>query len=201
MSAAPVVRPATLADLPGVYRVCLQTGDSGRDATGLWRNPDLLGHVYVGPYVVGQPDLALVVADDDGVCGYLFGCADTRAFEAWAETAWWPQLRAWYPRRSDGSLEAGLIDVLHAPPTAPDDVVAAYPAHLHIDLLEHVRGLGLGRRLIGWLLDRLRERGIAGVHLEVASDNANGIAFYEHLGFAVLRPHGDDALLMGLRLD
>lgn len=194
-----VVRPATPADLPGIYRVCLKTGDSGRDATGLWRDEDLLGHVYCGPYVAGQPDLALVAEDESGICGYLFGAEDTRAFEAWEEAAWWPPLRQRYPRLDDGSLEAELIGVIHHPPLAPDEVVARYPAHLHIDLLEHVRGRGLGRRLIGWLTERLRERGVPGVHLEVAQDNANGIAFYEHLGFTVLQSHRD-ALLMGLEL-
>jgi ribosomal protein S18 acetylase RimI-like enzyme len=195
-----IVRPATPDDLPGIYRVCLRTGDSGRDATGLWRDEDLLGLVYCGPYVMGQPDLALVVEDEDGICGYFFGAQDTRAIEAWEEASWWPPLRERYPPIADGSLEAGLIDVIHHPPLAPESVVAAYPAHLHIDLLEHVRGQGLGRRLIEWLLARLRERGVPGVHLEVAKDNANGIAFYEHLGFRVLQPHGD-ALLMGLRLE
>jgi ribosomal protein S18 acetylase RimI-like enzyme len=193
------IRPATPADLPGIYRVCLKTGDSGRDATGLWRDEDLLGLVYCGPYVVGQPDLALVVEDEDGIAGYLFGAADTRTFEAWEEGNWWPELRERYPPRDDGSLEAGLIDVIHHPSPAPDDVVAAYPAHLHIDLLEHVRGQGLGRRLVTWLLDQFVERGIHGVHLEVAADNAGGIAFYRRLGFEVLQPHGD-ALLMGRRL-
>lgn len=192
------VRPATAEDLPGIYRVCLRTGDSGRDATGLWRDEELLGHVYCGPYVAGQPDLALVAEDETGICGYLFGAADTRAFEAWAEAHWWPPLRERYPPRADGSLEAGLIEVIHHPPIAPDAVVAAYPAHLHIDLLDHVRGQGLGRRLIEWLLAALRERGVPGVHLEVAADNANGIAFYRHLGFQELGPHGD-ALLMGRR--
>ena len=193
------IRPATRDDLPGIYRVCLRTGDSGRDATGLWRDEDLLGHVYCGPYVVGEPDLARVVVDEDGVCGYLFGAADTRALEAWEEANWWPPLRAQYPPLDDGSLEAELITVIHHPPIAPVAVVAAYPAHLHIDLLEHVRGRGLGRQLIEWLLDELRGRGVAGVHLDVAADNANGIAFYEHLGFAVIASHGG-AHLMGRRL-
>jgi len=195
----PVIRPATIQDLPGLYRVCLLTGDSGRDGSGLFRNQELLGHVYVGPYVVGEPDLALVVADEDGAAGYLLAAADTRAFEAWEEADWWPSLRASYPRRTHGTPEAELVGVIHAPPRAPDEVVADFPAHLHIDLLERVRGHGYGRTLIDGLEARLRDRGVAGVHLEVAADNANGLAFYEHLGYRHLGPHRD-ALLMGKRL-
>ncbi len=195
------IRHASLADLPGVYRVCLQTGDAGADATGSWRDPDLLGHVWAGAYVVGAPDLAFVVTHpDSGVCGYFFGCADTRAFEAWQEAAWWPPLRAAYPLRADQSLEAELVHVIHHPPLAPDDIVAEYPAHLHIDLLPVARGLGIGRVLVDRLLAELRVRGVPGVHLEVAASNANAIAFYQHLGFEVLRPNSDHDLLMGLRL-
>jgi ribosomal protein S18 acetylase RimI-like enzyme len=194
------IRPATLQDLPGVYRVCLETGDSGADATGLYRNPDLLGHVFVGPYVVGQADLAHVVADSDGVAGYLLAAADTRAFERWTDHHWWPTLRAQYPASDANTPDDELIRLIHSPPRAPDDVVAVYPAHLHIDLLGRVRGQGLGRALVELLLARLRERGSRGVHLDVAADNENGIAFYRHLGFTEVG-RGQSSILMGLPLD
>src|SRR5215210_5663001 len=151
----PHVRPASIHDLPGVYRVCLLAGDAGRDATSLVRDPDLLGQIYVGPYVVGEPDLALVVADDLGVGGYCLAAAD--------------------------------------------EVVDRYPAHLHIDLLERVRGAGFGRALVAKQLDQLRSRGATGVHLEVATENRNAIDFYRHLGFVELRER-DDALVMGISL-
>jgi ribosomal protein S18 acetylase RimI-like enzyme len=194
-----VIRAATIQDLPGAYRVCLLTGDAGRDATSIFRNPELLGHVFVGPYVVGQPDLAAVVADDDGVAGYGLAAADTRSFEQWAQAHWWPTLREHYPRRPDGSPEAELIDQIHAPPLASDELLARYPSHLHVDLLERVRGQGNGRRLIERLLAQLRDGGSSGVYLDVAASNANAIEFYGHLGFAEVRSL-KDSILMGLRL-
>ena len=193
------LRPATLHDLPGVYRVCLETGDAGRDATALYRNPDLLGHVYVGPYVVGEPELATVVADRDGVAGYLLAAADTVAFEAWAERSWWPALRDQYPVTHDASADGEMIRTIHEPPAPPAGVVEAYPAHLHIDLLPRAQGQGFGRALIERLLDQLQARGSRGVHLEVASDNDNAIGFYRHLGFEQLE-RGESSVLMGLRL-
>ena len=194
-----VIRAASMQDLPGAYRVCLLTGEGGRDATQSFRNPELLGHVFVGPYMVGQPDLAAVVADDDGVAGYGLAAADTRAFEQWAEAHWWPTLREHYPRRTDGSPEAELIELIHAPPLAADDLLDDYPSHLHVDLLERVRGQGNGRRLIERVLAQLREGGSSGVHLDVASANANAIEFYRHLGFAEVG-RLTDSILMGLRL-
>jgi ribosomal protein S18 acetylase RimI-like enzyme len=195
----PIVRPALAMDLPGAYRVCLLTGDCGRDASALFLNPDLLGHLFVGPYIVGEPDLALVVADAEGIAGYCLAVADTRGFERWCEAAWWPTLRAQYPLPADATPDGELVGLIHAPPHAPEAVLRDHPAHLHIDLLERTRGLGLGRVLVERQLAALRARGIPGLHLDVASDNANAIAFYEHLGFAAVHRSGT-SILMARRL-
>jgi ribosomal protein S18 acetylase RimI-like enzyme len=193
------IRRAALHDLPGAYRVCLRTGDAGADATGMYRNPDLLGHVFVGPYVVGAPELALVAADADGVAGYCLAARDTTAFAAWAEREWWPPLRVAFPRRDEGTPDAALIELIHHPPIAPADVVAAYPAHLHIDLLERARGTGIGRGMIERQIEQLKAAAAETCHLAVAATNTNAIAFYRHLGWTVLR-EGDDEWYMGIRL-
>jgi ribosomal protein S18 acetylase RimI-like enzyme len=194
------IRRASARDLPGAYRVCLRTGDSGRDATARFRNPDLLGHVYVGPYVVGQPDLAWVVADPEGIAGYVLGTDDTRRFEGWKEERWWPALREQYPLTSGATADDEIVRLLHEPVTSPASIVTRYPAHLHIDLLPRAQGRGLGRSLVETLLASLRERSVPGVHLDVAVENANAIAFYRHLGFVDLEPL-DDSILMGKVLD
>jgi GNAT superfamily N-acetyltransferase len=193
------IRRAVPHDLPGLYRVGLLTGDAGRDGSALYANPDLIGHVYVGPYAVGEPEHALVAADADGVGGYCLAARDTRAFAAWCEASWWPALRDQYPRRGDGSPDAALIDLLHAPPATPDELVDAFPAHLHIDLLERVRGTGVGRGLVERQLADLATAGVAACHLVAASTNANAIAFYEHLGWRILRRDADDCV-MGIEL-
>jgi len=193
------VRHATPADLPGAYRVCLLTGDAGRDGTALHRDPDLLGHVFVGPYVTGSPDLAYVVEDEGGIAGYCLAVADTRAFEAWQEAAWWPPLRERYPLPADDTPDGELVRLLHAPSTAADATVAAWPAHLHIDLLAHLRGQGLGRTLVERQMADLAARGIPGLHLEVAADNPGGIAFYRRLGFAEIA-RGKGSIVMARAL-
>ena len=179
--------------------MCLETGDSGRDGSALFQDPDLLGQVYVGPYIVGQPGMELVLMDESGVAGYLLSADDSRAFEAWAEAHWWPPLRARYPLRNDGSLDAEVISIVHEPPRAPEGVIRDYPAHLHIDLAVRARGQGFGRVLIERLLADMRARGVRGVHLDVAVENTNAAAFYRHLGFQGLAPTPES--LMGLRLD
>lgn len=189
------IRTAVLSDLPGLYRVCQFTADPAWPEGIPGTNPDLLGHVYAGPYAVHSPDLAGVVADSEGVAGYILGCADTDAFSAWCEREWWPRLREQYPRGSGSEQDREAIELFYARPEVPQQVLAEFPAHLHIDLLPRLQGTGAGRVLMEWLLSRLRARGVTGVHLGVSAANTNAIGFYEHLGFATLWSDDDGRLM------
>ncbi|WP_396657334.1 GNAT family N-acetyltransferase [Microbacterium sp.] len=185
------IRDAQAFDLPGVYRVCLLADDPGWPGGNARRNPDLVGHVYAGAYVVGPGTLARVVVDEEGVAGYVLAAIDTAAFELWREAEWWPVLRRQYPIGAGAAEDRWLIERIHAPEKPPHELLGQHPAHLHIDLLPRVRGTGVGGRLMRWLLAELARRGAPGVHLGVGSDNANAIAFYEHLGFTTVADDGD----------
>ncbi|WP_369372460.1 GNAT family N-acetyltransferase [Promicromonospora sp. Populi] len=187
-ASGPVIRGFEPFDLPGMYEVCLRTGDSGRDATALYRDPYLLGHVYAGPYPVADPRLTFVLADSLGVAGYVVATADTMAFERWLESSWWPVLRAQHPRSQavdpgDGTQDWQRVAHLHDAGVTEDELYERYPAHLHIDLLPRAQGAGTGRRLMETLLAALRERGVPGVHLGVGSGNPGARAFYLRIGF------------------
>lgn len=197
-----VIRPFHPADVAGIYRVCLLTGEAGRDASGIYRNPDLLGHLYAGPYPVADPSLTFVVADDEGIAGYVVATADSSAFGRWLDEHWWPTLRAQYPRvpdPRDGTQDHVLIDRLHDWSAAPEPQYDAFPAHLHIDLLPRLQGQGWGRRLIGTLSDALRARGVPGLHLGVAEANTGAIEFYAKVGFETYA-HRDWGRTLTLRL-
>jgi ribosomal protein S18 acetylase RimI-like enzyme len=196
-----LIRPVEPADLELLYEIALRTGDAGEDATDLFEDRRLLGEVYVGPYVMLGEGIGFTALDDDGApAGYVLAAADTRRFEREAEEEWWPRLRERYPAPvgEPATADEEMIDLIHHPELAPDWVVAEYPAHLHIDLLPHVQGRGLGRRLIERLLSELRSRGVPGVHLGADPRNHRAIAFYEHLGFTHLTD--EDDVVMGLRL-
>jgi hypothetical protein len=75
------IERATFADLPGAYRTCLLTGHARRDTTARYRDPDLLDHVYVGPYIVRGAGTQLVAVDEAGAEGYLVSADDTLSFE------------------------------------------------------------------------------------------------------------------------
>ncbi|WP_166346593.1 GNAT family N-acetyltransferase [Phytoactinopolyspora limicola] len=179
------VRPYRSGDDDTLYEICLKTGPGGGAA---FTDPRILGEIYVGPYLAFEPDLAFVVEDDDGVAGYVLGARDTRGFEKLCEARWWPRLRERYPVGSfpDDTIDARFARLIHRPPVARDDVVAEYPAHLHIDLLPRTQGRGFGRILMRRLLAALHDVGATGVHLGVGATNTNAIGFYRHLGFTVL---------------
>jgi len=175
------------ADAPALYHICLRTGDRGGDATGLYADPYLLGHVYVGPYLALAPRFAFVL-DAGGPVGYALGVPDTAEFARACERSWWPPLRRRYPdparvpghRRTPDQQVAMLI---HRPPVPDPAVLALYPAHLHIDLLPVAQGQGYGRALMERLLAELAGAGAGGVHLGVALANERAIGFYRRLGF------------------
>jgi ribosomal protein S18 acetylase RimI-like enzyme len=189
----PKLRHYRPGDHDAVYDVCVRTGAAGEDATHLLRDPALLGHIYAGPYLALEPDLAFVVEDHGGVAGYILGAADTAAFEDRLERDWWPRLRRRYPAyRTDGDavFDDLLIALMHSPARTRVDLVATYPSHLHIDLLPRLQGQGWGRRLIDTLVERLRATGSRGLHLGVATANTKAQAFYVAVGFTKLADDG-----------
>jgi ribosomal protein S18 acetylase RimI-like enzyme len=189
----PRLRPYRAGDHDAVYDICVRTGAAGEDATHLLRDPTLQGHLYAGPYLALAPELAFVVEDGDWVAGYILGAADTAAFEDRLEREWWPALRRRYPAyRTDGDavLDDLLVALMHSPARARADLVAAYPSHLHIDLLPRLQGQGWGRRLIDTMVERLRATGSHGLHLGVATANTKAQAFYRVVGFTELEDDG-----------
>ncbi|HHY57541.1 MAG TPA: GNAT family N-acetyltransferase [Chloroflexi bacterium] len=195
------IRPYHPSDFCALYTVCLKTGDSGQDATALFRDPELLGHLYVGPYVVAEPELCFTLTADGAPCGYVLGTRDSARFHAWCEQVWFPVLRQRYPLPSpdDDSADARLIRNIHAG-DPPEPALTAYPAHLHIDLLPVAQGQGWGRRMIETLLNRLRELGAPGVHLGVGKRNTGAIQFYERVGFHRVLD-ADAWIAYGMKLD
>lgn len=198
------VRPYREDDLEAIYRVCLLTGASGQDASDLYRDHKLVGHLFAGPYGVLRPSSALVVEDEQGVGGYILGAPDTPDFETELERVWWPPLRAQYEdpeglRYRDLTPDQRLIRSIHHPVLTPPEITDSYPAHLHIDLLPRFQGRGLGKVLIDRWCRLMRSMGATGVHLGVGAANERAVRFYRAYGFRELDV-GPGALIFTIRL-
>jgi ribosomal protein S18 acetylase RimI-like enzyme len=180
------IRPYHASDLPSLYRICHATGLNGRDASPSIPDPDLIGHSYVGPYAVLEPEVCFVAVQGLHVVGYIVATADSAAFHRKCEVLWFPSLRSRYPQPTtdDTSATAIFTRTLHRghPPSVRIDL-AQYPASLHIDLLPQAQGQGVGRQLMMHLFAELRKSEVPGVHLYVAASNTAAVGFYERIGF------------------
>ena len=190
------IRPYRPGDLDALYRICLLTGDAGHDATSLYHDPQLLGHIFAAPYGLFEPSLAFVAEDAAGVGGYILGTLDTRAFAEQLESKWWPRLRIRYPDPPPGlpaerwTPDQQMASLIHHPWRIPDELAARYPSHLHIDLLPRLQASGHGSELTKTLIAALRRQGSRGVHLHVPRANPHAAGFYRHLGFTELPATG-----------
>ncbi len=194
------IRPYHPSDFVSYYRICLKTADSGKDGTALYKDPDLIGHFYAGPYAVLEPDICFTLTCDDDPCGYIIGAKDSAAFAGRCEEEWFPELRKRYalPAEDDDSHDAKIIRLIHKGQVVKEEV-KDYPAHLHIDLLPIAQGQGLGRKIINTFIDRLKELDVPALHLEVGKRNEGAVKFYERVGFHLVKEY-EYSIAFGMRL-
>ena len=200
----PVIRSYHSDDIEMLYRICLETGDAGKDATCLYRDAKILGHVYAAPYAVLSPETVFVAADDGGAAGYIVGPVDTASFDARLEREWWPRLRPSLPDPKGTPFETWSRDqrmayLIHHPARTTVRILDRYPSHLHINLLPQLQGRGLGARLIDRWLAEMKSRGSPGAHLGVGVANERAVGFYQAYGFAEVE-RARDVIWYGIRL-
>jgi GNAT superfamily N-acetyltransferase len=161
----------------------------------------------VAPYLKFQPDLALILEDEAGVCGYALGAFDSRGFYDRYEHEWRPLLCQQFPEpggeRSTWDRVQSVHYIYHHPDYFCPEPYEQYPSHLHIDLMQRVHRQGFGAKMMHELMDRLRVKGSPGVHLGMSASNDRAYRFYIKLGFAELERQGageDQTIYMGKRL-
>jgi ribosomal protein S18 acetylase RimI-like enzyme len=203
-----IIRSARPEDEPGAYRVCLKTGDFGKDGEPFYReDPDALGRIFVGPYLAFEPELSLILEDEEGICGYALGAFDSRNLYARYEAEWRPKLCARFPDPQGDPAQWTRVQTVHHWYHHPDyftpEPYEDFPSHLHIDLLARAQGRGWGRRMLEEVMDRLRRGGSPGAHLGVSMLNTAAFGFYQRLGFHELIRVGigkDGCIYMGKSL-
>lgn len=197
------IRRCEPRDEAAVYEVCLKTGHAGNDATHLHDNPRALGHIYVGPYMHLEPELAFVLEDQIGVCGYVLGALDSAKFYQAYLSEWLPCIRAQHPEPTGDPASWTPTQKIYYEYYHPEvfypQPISEYPSHMHIDLLPRAQGRGWGTRMTETLLQGLIASGSPGVHLAMNGANNRAYAFYRKLGFDELARTAD-TIYMGKRL-
>ena len=201
-----VIRTFMPADLEALYAISLATGHEGGDASHLYQDRKLIGHIYSAPYAVLEPQFALVVEDDEGVAGFAVGTLDTGKWQERLEAEWWPKLRRQYAepaarQTAEWSADQRRAYAIHHPRRTPQQVVEAYPAHLHLNLLERTQGRGAGTMLFSeWMASVSQQGGAVPTHVGVNSANARAVRFWSKQGFDRLKldgPGSDSTIWMG----
>jgi len=195
------IRSYKSADTSAVYEICLKTGNSGQDATHLFSDPLVLGHIYVGPYMEFEPQSVFILEDDQGPCGYIMGVLDSQTYYQWMHSEWLPKIRVNY-KKPTGNPDtwdetAKITDLLFHP--VSQRLLPDYPAHLHIDLLSRAQGKGQGKLLMDRFIDYLKYNKIPGLHLELSSNNDRAFNFYRKYGIEEL-DRDNESIIMGYHL-
>ena len=196
-----LLRAANIADLPELRRICLETGDSGKDATHLHKLPELVGDIYVAPYVIHEPDFAYVLLAENKVVGYLLGVLDTRSFEKTLVEKYWPIAKAKYEQINFEITPSDqeLLAELSKQGFSDEELTERYPSHLHIDIVESHQSAGFGKSMIAFLLSELKQAGSSGVHLHMSASNDRARVFYKKFGFVEVVENANECI-MGLPL-
>ena len=196
-----LLRAANIADLPELRRICLETGDSGKDATHLHKLPELVGDIYVAPYVIHEPNFAYALLAENKVVGYLMGVLDTKSFENILVEKYWPIAKAKY-EQIDFEItpsDQELLAELDKQGFSDGELIMKYPSHLHIDIVESHQGAGYGKSMIAFLLSELKQAGSSGVHLHMSASNDRARVFYKKFGFIEVFEDANECI-MGLVL-
>ncbi|MFF4360402.1 GNAT family N-acetyltransferase [Streptomyces sp. NPDC001604] len=186
MTATPAIRAYRPEDREALDDICIRTAHNGQDSRPVYADPTVFPTIFAAPYVVLEPELAFVLDDGHGrAVGYILGTADTPRFVEEFRTKWLPRVADRHPEPAGPPTtpDEQMIPLLHHPERMLVPEVAAYPAHLHIDLLPAWQGQGHGRELMRAFLRALHDRGVAAVHLSMVTANTPARAFYDRLGF------------------
>jgi len=186
------IRPFRSEHLEALYAISLATGHGGGDASHLYKDGKLMGHIYSAPYALLEPQFALVIEDEHGVAGFAVGTPDTAKWQERLEAEWWPALRRHYADpsakpASEWSAEERRAYAIHHPQRSPQRVVERYPAHLHLNLSERVQGRGAGTMLFSEWMALASRQGVGAAHVGVNSSNTRAIQFWAKRGFERLR--------------
>jgi ribosomal protein S18 acetylase RimI-like enzyme len=186
------VRPYRPADRRDVVTICHRTGYFGEDAAPYFRDAELFALLFTAYYVEYEPENCFVADDNGSAVGYIIGSVDTEAQRHEFDRLIVPRVvrrmltRTLFRHPGDVLFMLGLVDhadyekKLYTP-----DLVAKYPAHLHMNVAPEYQRRGLGSRLMGRFLETMRKAGAPGVHLVTSTENKKALPFYKKEGFVL----------------
>jgi GNAT superfamily N-acetyltransferase len=151
---------------------------------------EVLADTLTSYYTDYEPESLFVAEFAGKIIGYLTGCIDTRKKERTFSRVILPKIMIdfvkkglIFERKTSRFLFSTCVSFLKGEFSTPG-VIKEYPAHLHINIDDHFRRNGVGRRLLQVFFEYLKEHNIRKVHLSTFSEE--GKDFFIRAGFILL---------------
>ncbi len=185
------IRHYQAKDLLAVCTIAADTAFFGDPVEAFLEDRQLFSEAFASYYTEYEAPLAWVAEKQEGLVGFLLGCADTAAqSRQWRgyiiEKVLLKAMAGRYRlgRRTASFAWGMLLGAVRGEEAGVD--LREYPAHLQIDVCAVQRGSGVGRRLIEAYLEQLGQLNVKGVHLTTTSHNEAACHLYEKVGFNLL---------------
>lgn len=204
---AAIIRPYQPADRAAVHQIAADSAFFGRPVEAFLPDRRPFLDVFVSYYTDLEPEHTWVVVCDDVVAGYLSSSLGGSRLALGelrlGARALFRMIGGGYRlgRRGWAYIGRSLLAALRG--DYPHADRRYYPAHLHINVAEQHRSLGLGRRLLETCFAQMAQIGVPGISLNTTSANEAAVALYESTGFRLLgrrRTHLWETLLPGLEV-
>jgi ribosomal protein S18 acetylase RimI-like enzyme len=190
LGAGPGVRPYQAGDREALFKIGADTAFFGAPIEAFMEDRRPFLDSFYAYYTDYEPEHAWVACVGSQVVGFLTGCTDTNRRNKITRQKLIPGV-VWNVLSGRYKLGFKTLSYTRATIAAglrgefPPADVKRFPAHLHINLTDGFRGLGLGRRLMQAYLAQLKTLGVPGVHLHTTSLNEAACHLYEACGFRI----------------
>jgi ribosomal protein S18 acetylase RimI-like enzyme len=191
------VRRFARRDCDAVRALCCDTANRGGPIDPVFSDRSLFADYWTSYYIGHEPRHVWVAETTENppqVVGYLTAAFDTARFRLLMRRRVLPFLVLkqifnghWFKRESRTFLRRRL-DLWKGSPGPSENVVCAYPAHLHLNVAASARSKGVGGALIKEFEREARDR-VAGVHVETHQDSEGALRFFKDHGFREAERH------------
>ncbi|XP_069779582.1 protein O-GlcNAcase isoform X2 [Narcine bancroftii] len=185
------IRPYEQKDKRALYTMCFEShickSQKKDDATC---HPDLIGDRFLGHFLTLCPDYSFVLEDDHGVCGYVSGALEAKAFLKGIEATWFPAMQEKYPKptalESLTSTQELMMFFHRKIPSFSDSLLYHFPSLIQLDVHPKMSDPSEARNLVICILSALKANGSQGVFCELRAIDKKGLEFHLGLGFLEL---------------
>jgi len=185
------VRKVRKQDEWQLIEICADTAIAGKPIDPLFSDRELFADLMLGYYLNDEPEHTLVVEEDGYVVGYLAGSTNPRAqwgiIKSGASVVWDMTEKLVSGEYADFPQNRQFLKWLFTRMPLEMPKHPKNSAHAHFNLIERVRGRGLGSLLISSALSSFREdlEGLDHLYGEVIAHPGKPLRRFENMGFEI----------------